>query len=179
MASSFQPDLSLDQVINLAYVGAQLKSQRILSRSIGPGLVESWMTPQGAAVLLPRKAKIQAMLEDFYASADTTHLDAMEKVRVQVLNGSSRREAEQLAAAALGWAGFKVTGRGAADRQDYAHTRIIVYMGNTTAAQQIAQELYVPSATIEDLTTTQQQPDPVNPIDIQVILGRDYDPCQR
>jgi hypothetical protein len=178
MANSFQTDLSLDQVINLAYVGAQLKSQRILSRSIGPGLVESWMTPQGAAVLLPRKAKIRAMLEDFYASADTTQLDATEQVRVQVLNGSSRSEAEQLAAAALGWAGFKATSRGAADRQDYARTRIIVYTGNTAAAQQVAQELGVPSATIEDLTAA-QQPDPANPIDLQVILGHDYDPCQR
>jgi hypothetical protein len=37
----------------------------------------------------------------------------------------------------------------------------------------------VPSATIEDLTAVQQQPDPANPIDVQVILGRDYDPCQR
>jgi polyisoprenyl-teichoic acid--peptidoglycan teichoic acid transferase len=178
MANSFQTDLSLDQVINLAYVGARLKSQRILSRSIGPSLVESWMTPQGAAVLLPRKAQIRAMLEDYYASADTSHLDAVEKVRVQVLNGSTRREAEQLAAAALGWAGFKVVSRGVADRQNYPQTQIAVYTGNTAAAQKLAQELNVPSATIQDLTGA-QQPDPANPVDIQVILGRDYDPCQR
>jgi LCP family protein required for cell wall assembly len=179
MANSFQTDLSLDQVINLAYVGAQLKSQRILSRAIGPSLVQSWTTPQGAAVLLPRHDQIRAMLEDFYASADTSRLDAVEKVRVRVLNGSTRREAEQLATAALGWAGFQVTSQGVADRQDYAQTRIAVYTGNTAAAQQIAQELGVPSATIEDPTAVQQQPDPANPVDVQVILGRDYDPCRR
>jgi LCP family protein required for cell wall assembly len=178
MANSFQTDLSLDQVINLAYVGAQLKSQRILSRAIGPSLVKSWMTPQGAAVLLPREAEIRSMLEAFYASADTNRLDAVEKVRVQVLNGSPRSEAEQLAAAALNWAGFKVVSRGAADRQDYAKTQIVVYTGNTAAAQEIVQELRVPEAAVQDLAGA-QQPDPANLVDIRVILGRDYDPCRR
>jgi LCP family protein required for cell wall assembly len=179
MANSFQTDLTLDQVINLAYVGVQLKPQRILSRSIGPSHVQSWMTPQGAAVLLPNQQAIRAMLESFYAPVDTALLDAKDKVSVELLNGSPRSDADQLAAAALRWAGFKVTSGGPADHQDYAQTQIAVHRGDMATAQQIADELMVPSAVILDPAAAQEQLFPVSSADMQVILGRDYDPCQR
>ena len=179
MADTFQTDLPLDQVINLAYVGVQIEPQRILSRAVGPSCVQSWVTPQGAAVLLPRHDKIRAMLESFYAPVDTSRLDIADKVRIRVLNGSQRRQAEQLAAAALHWEGFKVVGTGPADHQDYGQTSILVYTGNTAAAEQIARQLRVPLTAIQNLTSIQEQPDPANPVDIQVILGRDYNPCQR
>ncbi len=179
MASSFQTDLSLDQVINLAYVGTQLKPQHILSRAIGPSHVQSWMTPQGAAVLLPRNDRIRTMLESFYAPLDPSRLDTADKVRVRVLNGSPRKEADQLAASALRWAGTKITSTGLADRQDYARTQIAVYTGNLVAAEEMARQLDVPSTAIQDLTDGEGQPDPNNPVDLQIILGRDYSPCQR
>ncbi len=179
MANSFQTDLTLDQVINLAYVGAQLEPQRILSRAIGPRHVQSWMTPQGAAVLLPRHDEIKAMLERYYAPVDTSRLDVAEKVRIRVLNGSQRQDAEQLAASALRWGGFKVTGTGLADQQNYARTQIAVYSGDMAAADQVARQLQVSSAVIQDLTGMEQGGDLSNLVDIQVILGRDYNPCQR
>ncbi len=179
MANSFQTDLTLDQVINLAYVGTQLEPQRILSRAIGPSHVQSWMTPQGAAVLLPRHDAIRAMLDSFYAPVDTSRLDAVDKIRVRILNGSQRRDAEQLAASALRWGGFKITATGTADQQDYTQTQIAVYSGDMVAADQVARQLGVPSAAIQDRTDSQEGRDLSNPADIQVILGRDYDPCQR
>ena len=178
MANAFQTDLSLEQVINLAYVGVQLEPQRILSRAIGPQQVQSWVTPQGAAVLLPRHDQIRAMLESFYAPVDIAQLDAAHQRRVQVLNGSQRRDAEQLAASALRWTGFTIASTGLADHQDYAQTEINVYTGDTAAAEEVARTLRV-SSPIQDLTGLQAQPDPANPVDIRVILGRDYDPCQR
>jgi LCP family protein required for cell wall assembly len=178
MANAFQTDLSLEQVINLAYVGVQLEPQRILSRAIGPQQVQSWVTPQGAAVLLPRHQEIRAMLEGFYAAVDITQLDAVHKLRVRVLNGSQRRDAEQLAASALRWAGFNIASTGLAEHQDYAQTQIAVYTGEMAAAEQVARELEV-SSPIQDLTGLQEQPDPADPADIQVILGLDYNPCQR
>jgi LCP family protein required for cell wall assembly len=179
MADSFQTDLPLDRVIDLAYVGVQLKPQRILSTSIGASQVEGWTTPAGAAVLLPRKDRIRTLLEDFYAVKDPSSLDATEKVHVRILNGSTRRQAEQLAAAAANWEGFKVANTGSADRQDYAQTQILVYRGEVAAGQELAKLLGVAATTVQDLTTAPQQPDPANPVDIQVILGRDYNPCQR
>jgi LCP family protein required for cell wall assembly len=177
MSGSFQTDLTLDQVINLAYVGAQLKPNRIISRAIGPKQVQSWVTPQGAAVLLPREDRIQAMLDNFYAQADTSQLDASSKVQMRVLNGWQRSEAEALAAANLRWAGFKVTGTGLADRQDYQQTSIRVYTDNLAAAQEVAGELGVPASAIQDLRD-QPQPDAAHPVDLLVIIGRNYNPCR-
>jgi len=179
MASTFQTDLSLSEVINLAYVGVQLEPQRILSRAIGASHVQSWMTPEGAAVLLPRQDRIQALLDNYYTPIyPDDHGDAG-KLAVQILNGSQRTDADQLAAANLRWAGFTAKASGSAGDQYYTQTQILVYTGQTAAARELAQELRVPATSIQDLTGTQGQPDPANPIDFQVILGRDYDPCQR
>lgn len=178
MSSTFETDMTLDQVINLAYVGVRLKPQRILSRAIGPRQVQSWVTPQGAAVLLPREDRIRDLLESFYAPVDIDRLDAKDKVQVQVLNGGGRRQAEELAAAALRWEGFKVISAGLADNQDQALTSILVYTGNLEAAGQLAAALGVPASSIQDMTNTQQL-DPARPVDILVILGRNYNPCQR
>ncbi len=179
MANSFQTDLSLAEVINLAYVGVQLEPQRILSRAIGASHVQSWITPQGAAVLLPRQDKIQALLDSYYTPIyPGDHGDAG-RLAIQILNGSQRTDADQLAAANLRWAGFTARASGLAGDQYYAQTQILIYTGQAAAAYEIAQELRVPAASIQDLTGTQGQPDPANPVDFQVILGRDYDPCQR
>jgi hypothetical protein len=78
----------------------------------------------------------------------------------------------------LGWDGFRVVERGVADRQDYARTQIYVYTGNVAAAEKVARQLKVPLPAVQDLTSVAQQPDPSKPVDIQVILGRDYDPCR-
>jgi LCP family protein required for cell wall assembly len=179
MANSFQTDLTLDQVINLAYVGTQLEPQRILSRAISASQVQSWMTPQGAAVLLPQQDKIRALLDAYYTPVDPNNLDGASKLQVEVLNGSQRNDADQLAVANLRWAGFKAKAAGPAESQNYNKTQIFIYTGNTGAAHEIAQELQVPASNIQDLTGTQAPPDPANPVDFQVILGWDYDPCQR
>jgi LCP family protein required for cell wall assembly len=178
MADSFQTDLPLEQVINLAYVGTQLQPQRILSRAITSSQVQNWTTPEGAAVLLPREDKIRALLEGFYGPVDTARLDNADQVRVQVLNGSKMSSATQLAAAALKWDGIKVVGTGQADRQDYAKTQVLVYAGDVAVGATIAQQIQVPASSVQNLVG-QNQPDGANPADIVVILGRDYDPCQR
>jgi LCP family protein required for cell wall assembly len=176
MADSFETDLPLDQVINLAYVGVQLAPQHIMSRAVGPSQVRGWTTAQGASVLLPRENEIRTLLESFYAPKDRSQLDAAEQVRVRILNGAKRKDAEQLAAAALRWAGFKVSSTGQADRQDYGKTQIFVYRGDLMVGKQIARQLKVPPAAVKDRTAVQEQS---NPEDIHVILGEDYNPCNR
>ena len=177
MSSTFQTDMSLDQVINMAYVGVRLKPQRILSRAIGPKQVQSWITPEGAAVLLPREDRIRQLLENFYAPVDVSALDAKDKIRVQILNGGPRRQAEDLAAAALRWEGFKVVSKGPAESQDQALTRVMVYNGNMAAGLEAAEALGVPDSAVEDLTGT-ANPDPNQALDLVILLGRNYNPCQ-
>jgi hypothetical protein len=179
MADSYQTDLPLEQAINLAYIGVQMKPQRILSRSIGPKLVDGWMTPEGAAVLLPRPDQIRAMLEAFYAPKELADLDAAEKIRVSVQNGSPRRDAEKLAAAALRWEGFKVVDTSVADQRDQAHTKIYVHSGTLDDGEQIAGHLRVPLTTVQDLTALADRSNPSRSAAIEVVLGKDYNPCVR
>jgi len=173
MADSFKTDLPLEEVINLAYMGTTMERQRIRSKAIDASMTQSWMTPEGAAVLLPREDRIRAALESFFAPLDTSVLDADNKIRLQVLNGWPRNDAEQLAAAALGWEGYKIVGTGLYERQDMARTEIIVLNGDQARGEEIARLLDVP------LSSVRLQPDPSKPIDVQVLLGADYNPCNR
>ena len=173
MADSFKTDLPLEEVINLAYMGTTMERQRIRSKAIDASMTQSWMTPEGAAVLLPREDRIRAALKSFFAPLDTSVLDADNKIRLQVLNGWPRNDAEQLAAAALGWEGYKIVGTGLYERQDMARTEIIVLNGDQARGEEIARLLDVP------LSSVRLQPDPSKPIDVQVLLGADYNPCNR
>jgi LCP family protein required for cell wall assembly len=178
-SGAFQTDLPLSQVINLAYVGVQLRPQQIMNKSIGASHVQSWVTPQGAMVLLPRQDKIKQLLDAYYAPVQPEQVATVDRVRVRVLNGTQRKEIEALAAAALKRSGVQIVGTGKAERQDYGQTQIQVLRGSIEAAQKVASDLSVPASAIQDLTTSGAQPDPANPVDILVILGRDYNPCKR
>jgi anionic cell wall polymer biosynthesis LytR-Cps2A-Psr (LCP) family protein len=173
MADTFETDLPLEQVINLAYVGTQLKPQHIQSRAINRNHVKSWRTPQGWAVQLPQEDKLRALLESYYEPTDPNPLDTAEKTSVEVSNGSQRHQADELAAAALRWEGFKVSSSGPVERQNQAKTKVLVHNGDLAAGKQIADRLRLPADAVENATG------PSNPADIQVILGQDYNPCQR
>jgi polyisoprenyl-teichoic acid--peptidoglycan teichoic acid transferase len=177
LAAGFETDLPLSQVVNLAYVGVQLKPQRILSSAVGRQQVRGWTTPQGAQVLVPREDRMRELLEGFYARKDLADLDAASGVRVQILNGSQRSKAEKLAAATLRWGGFRVVDEGLADNRNVTKTEIRVYQGDLGVGQQLADILHVPTTAVRDLTGT-----PVSlpgRAVIQVLLGTDYNPCQR
>jgi len=62
---------------------------------------------------------------------------------------------------------------GPAERQNVAKTEIVVYNGDQARGEQIARLLYVP------LTSVHLQPDMSQPVDVQVLLGADYNPCSR
>jgi polyisoprenyl-teichoic acid--peptidoglycan teichoic acid transferase len=177
LSDGFETDLPLSQVVNLAYVGVQIKPQRILSSAIRGPQVRGWTTPQGAQVLVPREEKIRDLLEDFYARKDLAELDAASGVRVQILNGTQRKDAEALAAAAVQWAGFKVVDKGLAESRSVAKTEIRVYQGDLAMGQQVALALRVPTTAVRDWTTADDGL-PGKAV-IQVRLGADYNPCQR
>lgn len=179
MSDSFETDLPLDQAINLAYVGLQLKPQYIVRKAIGGQQTKGWLTPQGAMVLLPREEEIRVLLQDLYGPLDMSRLDAVDKTRVQVLNGWQRNEAARLASVGLRREGFKVVAIDDADRKDYAHTQILLYRGDPGVGEQIASQLGVSRAAVQDLTVTAEAADFPAGVDVRIILGQDYDPCQR
>jgi LCP family protein required for cell wall assembly len=171
MADTLKTDLPFDRIVALAYKGLQLRPSMIFSNSIGPWQVQNWTTPEGAAVLLPLKEEVQKLLASFYSDPDLAFLDHIGQTRVQVLNGSLRQDAEQLAATKLRWAGFQVPSTGLADRFDFAQSEIRVYNTSPEVAQVAAQALDLPRTSLTYFD------DPANPLHLQVIIGADYDPC--
>ena len=172
MADTVQTDIPFDQVVALAYKGLQLRPNYIFSNSIGPWQVENWTTPQGAAVLLPVDEEIRKLLAMFYAPPDMDFLQRISETRVQILNGSQRPDAEQLAATTLRWSGLQIARTGAADSPTYTESQVLVYNAEPDVAETAAQLLDLPRSSL------QYQPDPSQPVDIRIILGADYDPCK-
>jgi LCP family protein required for cell wall assembly len=171
MRGVFETDMPFNAVLSLAKVGVQLSPNRIFSQSIGPWQVKDWTTPGGSQVLLPLQDEIRELLDSFYGPIDFEFLQKISDTKVEVLNGSLRDQAAALASSQLLRAGFQVTRADMADRQDYAQSRVTVYNSELRIAELIAQQLDLPPTAIEDQT------DPTNPLNIQVILGADYDPC--
>ncbi|MGC9333717.1 MAG: LCP family protein [Anaerolineae bacterium] len=171
MGATFETDLSLGQVLGLAYVGVQLKGDQILTEAIGPGQVDDWITPMGAEVLLPRWDEIDTLLRDFYNSKETPADGAARQSRVRVLNGSWRSEAEELASRDLRRVGFSIAGKGPADSQDYLESRVVFYGTDAEVARRVVSTLKLPSTALE------YQHDPSSAVDAYIILGADYDPC--
>lgn len=178
-SDSYETDIPLDQAISLASLGAQIDFQDIDTLSIGREQTKDWTTPEGAMVLLPRPAKLRALLEDFYAVKAEPSGPKAPKVRVQVLNGSRRYQAEELAAAELKRAGFKIVGKGDASEHNLARTQIIVRRGDVALGEKIARKLGISAPDIQDETNVPDPPNPLDRVDIKVILGKGYDPCQR
>jgi LCP family protein required for cell wall assembly len=179
MADYYDTDLPLNQVIDLAYVALHLRGSRIEKEGLSRKQLQHYVTPEGAWVLKPREEELPAMLEEFYSPADTEPMEEVDRVKVQVLNGSERYQAEELAAAALKRKGLKVIDKGQADRQDYKKTQIRIFKGDPAAGEWIAERLHLPSSAILDLTGVPDPPDRSNPVDVKVVLGKDYDPCMR
>ena len=172
LADTLQTDIPFDQVVALAYKGLQLSPAAIFAGSIGPWQVENWTTPEGALVLLPIDEEIQALLAEFYGQADMDFRLSLGEVRVEVLNGSQRPDAQRLAATTLHWEGFKIARAGTADSAYYPESQVIVYNAPTEAAEAAAQFLDLPRSSL------QYQHDPSQSVDIRIILGADYDPCK-
>jgi LCP family protein required for cell wall assembly len=176
LGSAVQTDLSLADILSLIYIGAQLEPQNLKSRFIGHGQLQSWVTPQGAQVLLPRPVEMQAALVEFFAPTgpEISALTA-EGARVVVRNGTARPGLAALAADRLRWEGILDVTAADADRQDYLQTRLTVYADRPLTEAFLVQLL---RASPENVVRV---PDPENQAeaDIVVVLGADYNPCRR
>jgi len=173
LSKSVKTDLGLGDLPSLASLALNLKPQRIRSRYVGPAQTTDWTNADGWQVLLPRYDRIQEAVAGLYAPPSANEdRAASEAARIQVRNGTSRTELGQIVADQLHWAGLNVVDTGLADNPNYPHTRILVFNDNPAAVSLLREMLQLKP---EDII---RQPDPNQPVDIQVILGADYDPCQ-
>jgi hypothetical protein len=164
-------DLGPGDVLQFVPLAADLDRARIKSRFIGREHVWSWTTPQGAAVLLPDRAAIQALLAEAFQPPPQNTL-ARGGPTVEVWNGTANQGWTALAADNLNWAGIAPV-LGQADRTDYAAT--VLYDFTASPKGSIRAELQrlfnVSDADVIAL------PDPEAGHPYRVVLGADYNAC--
>jgi LCP family protein required for cell wall assembly len=172
LGDTFQTDLSLEQVLTLAYLGTQMEPQNIHGHLIDRTMVTGWVTHQGAQVLLPNQERIRQVVAQFLAPPPLDPVWA-EGARVEVLNGTDLADWTALAASRLRWQGVQVVSVGPADRFDYQQSLMIDYTDKPHTSALLARVLYLPPDRI------QRQLNFSSPVDIRIILGRDFQPCHR
>jgi len=172
LSPSFETDLALGEVLQLAALAPRMRSSQIKSRFISGDAVLAWTTPHdGAYVLLPQPEAVARIVADVFQPPAENRVFQDPPV-VEVWNGSARPDLDLLAADNLAWEGL-VPVLGQADRHDYAQSQVIFY-GETFKGASVS--------SITKLFGVYQwqivrQPDASSPVDYRVILGDDFDPC--
>lgn len=171
MSDSIQTDLGPSEMAALAYIGTQLKMDRIKSRAIDNHSTIPYITPEGAQVLLPNPEKIHSVLVEFFAPV-TEQVDSTEteKARIQIISGNTL--AADIAATTLKRQGLDTTA-GSDAIPLAAASSIMLYRDKPATAQRLAALLRLDPAVIQTAT------DGTSQFDIVVNLGRNYNSCQK
>jgi len=171
MSSSIQTDLSPVELAGLAYIGTQLKMDRIKSRAIDNRTTIPYVTPEGAQVLLPNMEKIHSLLVEFFSPFTGVDEVELENAKIQIVSGNP--DAAQVAATSLQRQGLNAI----ADTPRIplaAKSTITVFKNKPATAQFLATLLR-----LDPTTSIQNANDESSSYDILVNLGRDYNTCQK
>jgi LCP family protein required for cell wall assembly len=170
LRDSFETDLSLGQVLALVPTALELDEERVRSFYLGREETDPWTTPEGWSVLALDRDKVQELVASLYLPPPEDPL-ASEAARIQVQNGTQSAQLELIVADQLQWAGLDVVETGPADHPRSAETEIMVFSDKPYSLALLSRLLEVQAEHIV------QRNDPDSSVDIQVILGEDYDPC--
>lgn len=165
-------DLGLGDLLQLSLYAPKMTSADIRSYYIRPPYVSSWVTEQGAYVLLPNTDLLPELLTEALSASTTTV--QRQAITIDVMNGTSVYGYETLASTRLNYAGYE-TRIIPSDRQDYAYSVLI----DKSAAQDYSigsHILGVMGMLPGSLIPAQ---DPNSSAQYLLILGYDYQPCFR
>ena len=172
LKDSVTTDLGLGDMLQLSLYAPKMSSADIRSYYIRPPYVSSWITEQGAYVLLPNTDLLPELLTEAL-SASTTTVER-QTISIDVMNGTSNPGYETLASTRLNYAGYE-TRIIPSDRQDYAYSVLI----DKSAAQdyEIGNNILGVMSMLPGSLIPAQ--DPSSSAQYLLILGYDYQPCFR
>ncbi len=170
--ASVKTDLGPTELAALAWIGSQLRPDHIKSRAIDNRVITPWMGPEGQAVQLPNAQKIHGLLVEFFAPPNPQQEQATdENATIEVLSGTGARQPADLASVALKRQGFNVVASNVATTRVNATTLILYTNGKPETVKRLREFFNLPSANLRAVN------DPSTHVDLQIILGRDYNPC--
>lgn len=165
-----ETDLTLTEMLQLALYAPKLTNADFRSYYIRPPLVTSWITPEGAYVLLPNEGPLSQMLQE--AMAPSPRAVERQALVVEIQNGTAFEGWDALAASRLNYAGYDAR-LAPADRRDYGYSTLIDLTadqdGNRSAS--VLAILGLAPANLASI------PDANSAVHYRLILGSDYNPC--
>jgi len=176
LEDSVVTDLTLDEIIALARLAADVDQEKIRYGVIDEDYTEFWITPDGQQVLIPLRDGMRELRDYIFTSEASlpeqgTPEDRLEAeaASIEVLNGTTVAGLAGATSDYLMHHGVEVARVDNADMSDYANSLVIEYSGKTYTAEYIAQLLNLPLTAVVHGSDTG-----VSEYDISVILGADY-----
>jgi len=177
ISAGVQTNLTLEQAIQLAWLGQQIPEENIKSGAIGTEHINFGKSPEGDDVLKPMPEQIRILRDEIFTSsgmtspamvdADPHDLMLAENASVSVLNGAgtpglAARTSEYLTAQ-----GVNVISTGDAP-EPYSATTIISYTGNPYTLNYLVDLMAISPNRIYNRF------DPSSQVDIVIYLGYDW-----
>ncbi len=171
LQNSFKTDMGLNDLLSLAPMALNLNAPRIRSYYINNTMVKAWWTPGGAIVLLPRRDKIEELLQEAMSPPGITE-DLRLSLLVEIQNASGSPDWPRLVEERLSYAGFR-TRLLSGELPSQPQTILYDYTPgqNASDAQALLRILGLsPSSLVA-------QPDAAQEAAYRLVLGADYKPC--
>jgi LCP family protein required for cell wall assembly len=183
LQQGIRTNLSFDQMLALSLLASQIDKKEIRRGVIAPPEMVLFETlPDGAEVLKPVPDRIRELRDEIFTntsaiapsvpveSIDPIETAKQETARLAVRNGSGIEGLATRTSDYLKSQGLNVTEVGNADRLDYEVSRILVHSDRYPyTVRYLAGLLHLSESQILS------QVDPSSTVDIEVILGRDWD----
>jgi LCP family protein required for cell wall assembly len=172
LAAGINTNLSLNQVIRLAWSALEVEAEDISQVIIGSGYITIGKSPDGLDILKPVPDKIRLLRDEVFntggvlgpvAQGDSSELIAEESARVAVYNGSYQTDLHTVTASWFREQGLNIVDESNTDGAVYS--QIFVYNSKPYALKWLSDTLNVPSTNIYNYY------DPNAKNDIVVILG--------
>jgi len=170
LSGSFTTDIGLTDILKLAPLALHLTNADIRSYYIAGNLVTSWITPGGAYVLLPNPEPIQQMLS--MALSSSPRQVELEKISVEIQNGSPFDGWDALAAERLNYAGYQTSLQNADNR---AHPVSLLY--DLTPDQERNRSASLLAVLGLSETALVSAPSTNSKVSYALIVGADYNAC--
>lgn len=144
VSSGINTNLTLDQVIQLAWYAQDIPTENIINRVIGTDQVQFGKSPDGLDILKPIPDQIRILRDEIFATGDTTgpmayegrdslSLMVEEAASIKILNGTSVAGLSNRTGEYLSSLGANVVVVGNADGNSYSNTSVYDYTGNPYA----------------------------------------------
>ncbi len=179
LEASVATDMALDQMLALSNLAIQVEKEHIRFGVIDHTCTQSWVTPEGAQVLIPLRDRMREVRDYVFHSDPPPVAEGQptpaalptptpEIATLAVLNGTLRGGLAGSTADYLEDRGFDVIYVGNADRQDYAGTVILLNQDKPQTLARLLAELELPTSAVT------QGREEESAHDIVVVLGQDF-----